>query len=99
MSKKDEKIDFDIPESFECMAQKCTVRIKKLHPDKAGQYDTETGKIDIAPAPHQYQVVTFWHEYFHAAFTNLGYEELNRNEQLIDQLAGVMTQFFKTRKG
>ena len=43
-------------------------------------------------------IETFYHEYLHWIFYMLDEEELNKNEQLINQMSSVICQYMKTKK-
>lgn len=45
---------------------------------------------DLAPGPW---LMTFWHEWFHAVFHELGYEADSDNEAKVDSLAQAVTRF------
>ena len=42
---------------------------------------------------------TFYHELLHAISDTLGWKELNEDEERIDAVAGILLQFFKSKRG
>lgn len=86
------------PSQFQCMGMTVDVFIEELdNNDNAGHFYPEESKIQIAPSTNpEYRMVTFWHEYLHCVFGSLGYEKLNRDEKLIDQMAHCLNQLMKT---
>jgi hypothetical protein len=49
-------------------------------------FNTKTITVD-ANQDHDAQVRTFFHEYLHAVFTELGYDELSDDESLVEALS------------
>ena len=87
-----------IPKKFECMGFTVTVTLEKVDSGLDGHFTGNKQKISISPENSvQVQEQTFWHEYIHCALTNLGYEDLNDNEQFVDQMAQCLYQLQKTR--
>lgn len=88
-----------IPKSFECMGFTVTVEVKDIDKENNGHFHGQTQLIEIdKTASKQMREQTFWHEFMHCALTNLGYEELNSNEQFVDQMGQCLYQLQKTRK-
>lgn len=46
--------------------------------------------------PKVLQLQTFWHEYFHMLFWNIGRERLSRDETLVDNLGSMQLQMIQT---
>jgi hypothetical protein len=99
MSQSKKAPHFTIPKQFDCVGATVTVSVERHDSDKAGHFYTEESKITLAPSNEDYMHHTFWHEFIHCAAAHLGWPELEADESKIDALAGVLVQFFKTRKG
>ena len=86
-----------LPSQFQCMGMTVDVFVEDHDSDTAGHFYPEDSKITIAPSDNpEYQMITFWHEYLHCVFGSLGYEKLNKDERLIDQMAHCLHQLMKT---
>lgn len=57
-------------------------------------YNTKTIAID-SNQDHDAQVRTFFHEYFHAIFMELGYDELSDDESLVEALSADMVRLIR----
>ena len=87
-----------IPKSFECMGLTFSVSLEDME-DNFGKYHSLTQRLRIAKNhSKQVQEQTFWHEFMHCALDQLGYADLNDNEQFVDQMAHCLYQLEKTRK-
>ncbi|RPJ58245.1 MAG: hypothetical protein EHM12_08150 [Dehalococcoidia bacterium] len=98
------KTGFKIPKSFYIFNHKINVEIcdKILDErDRVGEADFRQNKIRLVNKqkhniPDSQQAQTFFHELLHHCFNQLNEEELNSNEKLIDNMAGVLAQAFET---
>jgi len=89
-----------IPKSFDCMGFEIKVVIDKIRDAELdGHYSGAKQKITISNESNaQVQHQTFWHEWMHCALTTLGYSDLNKDEQFVDQMAQCLYQLEKTRR-
>ena len=98
---------FQIPKKFELIHK--TINIvydKKIIDDNnaVGLANYRQNQIilhqngDNVKRPEKDCICTFFHEVFHHTFNALGEKDLRDNEKLIDNLASVFTQIFKTMK-
>ena len=94
-----------IPKSFEMIGSTVNVEFegKRTEENEASGLAIYTeNKIllnsQLLDQPIENAQVVFWHEFFHFVFNAIGHKKNNFNEDLLDQLGGIMTQFFRTVK-
>jgi predicted SprT family Zn-dependent metalloprotease len=98
----------DIPKTFELMGQTISVKfVSELlqESDTLGQASYRTGEIKILENSPTYKVTKekqmqiFLHELMHWIFYKLNKEDLCKDEDLVDMVAGLLLQTLKTMKG
>lgn len=96
---------FSIPSAFQLMGQRIEVEYNDTltySDDLLGQASYRHGKIYIQPAmpghPRRQTDVeqTFFHELMHWIFHVLGRAEMAKDEELIEQVSGLLHQAFAT---
>ena len=96
---------WQIPESFDLANRTYTVRWmtgaeEKKYSDEDGNCRVEEAQVLIRKGKHKdYRDHTFLHELMHAVFNAAGREKEYEDEGLVDSVAGLLHQFFKTKKG
>ena len=65
--------------------------------DAVGWFDHQTLRIEILKKPGTMSEQTFFHELMHAVFYALNHP-LYDDEELVDQIGGLLHQAFKTAK-
>ena len=97
------KTKWKTPTTFKLLGRTVTV---KIIPDLAHEYE-ETGYwrdsknligLQKPDDKHAKDVMeaAFWHEAVHAMFDSLGYDELSKDEKLVEQLAQCIYQIITT---
>ena len=90
-----------IPKSFEQFGRtiKVVQKVKVDNLGSLGEYDEAKGKITIKKSlSDDDKEQTFLHELVHEIFQSLGYYELSKDEQLVDNFAKLLHQYEKTKK-
>jgi hypothetical protein len=90
-----------IPSSFKLMGHTVTVDlippIKWKRKDACGWFDPNKLHIEVLKRPGTITEQTFLHELMHAVFYALNHP-LYQNEELVDQIGGLLHQAIKTAK-
>lgn len=86
-----------IPRSFQLMGYTISVEVvpreRWQHDDALGGYLPVEQRIYICEQPSaEGMLQCFLHELTHAILSTLNYEELSKNEQLVDNVAGLLHQ-------
>lgn len=90
-----------IPSSFRLMGH--TIKVELIPPIKwrrkeaIGWFDPKTLSIEVLKRPGTATEQVFLHEVMHAVFYALN-SELYENEELVDQIGGLLHQVIKTAK-
>lgn len=61
-------------------------------------YDKGEIWLDDRLEPEDLKAITFYHEWFHAAFNAAGRDDLRNDEGLVDLMGSFMWQLFKSAK-
>lgn len=82
------------PVEFQILSS--TIKVKNnCEMSEHGEYCHDTLTIRIRKDAHE---ATFWHEVTHCILDHLGYEDLSKNEQFVDQFGQCLRQLEKTLK-
>lgn len=79
-----------------------TYRLKsqrKMKPLELTEYGKKRISVSVELQDYGQWSNTFWHEWFHAAFHELGYDRLADNEPLVEALAQSLMRFFGDAQG
>ena len=92
-----------IPKSFQILGHTIKVKITDNVPENSvGEWKGNQNVIHIRPVgddmPESLQEQTFWHEVVHCIFSTLNYDKHDKDEQLVDLIAGCLHQIDKTKK-
>lgn len=106
MNMSKEQPNFDIPSEFELFGTTWKVRFidEPLNYDDLGICEESQGAIYLH-VRHSHKEIppdrleeTFYHELVHAIFHSGAYEELTKNEQLVQFIGACFHQFMKSKK-
>jgi hypothetical protein len=96
---------FKVPEAFKLAGHTYTVKIQKDLLTTDGEYGSLNEVTHVMtlqppdPIPKSRVESTFLHELLHAIFYELGENDLDKNERLIDSVSNLLYQALTTAEG